>query len=144
MEDVLLLGKAFRDESGAHLPFDPDWTRDWLEQVMSDTDRAFVNVFIAYRDDMPAGMLIGFARPYVFSSAICASQELWYVVPKHRSQRTAYMLMRAFEEWARLRGAIEIFTGITAGDAETTSRIAGVLTRMGYPLVGTYHKKRTV
>lgn len=144
-EHTIQLGKLMRDEVGSHLPFDYEWTKEWLRgMVLNDTDRTYANVFNAYKDEQPVGFLIGFCRPYIFSEATVATQELWYVLEECRAGRAAYKLIKAFEEWARLRGALEIFTGVTAGDSVTMAKIGSVLKRMGYPMVGTHHKKRTV
>lgn len=144
IEDLIYLGKFHRDECGAHLPFDPEWTRKWAEYTVKDTDRTYTNIFLAYKDKEPQGFLIGHARPYVFTEAVSATQELWFVRKEYRATRVAYKLIQAFEEWARLRGAVEIFTGVVNDDAATVSKVSSVLKRMGYPQVGTYHKKRTV
>jgi len=144
VEDMLRLGLAFRNECAPHLPYDAGWGREWLRTVIEDSDRLFTNVFIAYKGDEPVGFLIGHAQPYAFSPAICAQQELWYVLPPHRGSPCAYKLIKLFEEWARLRGAIEIFTGVALQDSRPVEKITRMLNRLGYPQVGTYHKKRTV
>lgn len=144
VDDLIILGRMFCNECGPHLVFDEGRVREYCEYVFADLDREHFNIFIAYKDGEPVGALVAYATQYAFSRQILAQQDLWYVIPALRGTRVAFKLIQAFEEWARLRGAVEIFTGVTHGDGTKLKRIGSVLTRMGYPKVGTFHKKRTV
>lgn len=144
VEDLIILSRMFHAENAPHLDFDAQKIRDRAEQLFADLDRDNLNVFMAYKDGEPVGFILGWVNTYLFSYQVIAHQELWYVIPAFRGTRIAFRLIKEFEEWARLRGAVEIFTGVASHDAEKNKNVSHVLTRMGYPRVGYYHKKRTV
>lgn len=142
IEAVILLAAKMHELNAPHLDFDPTCIRRYYEAIKRDMDRDSYNCFIAYVDNKPAGFLVCIASEYFFSRQICARQELWYVDPLYRNVRVSFELMRAFEEWARLRGAVEIITGVMIVDEpERAEKIGNMLTRMGYPKVGSYHTR---
>lgn len=141
-KDVIALGQHMFDEMDTdHLRYDPAviWANwQWLRK---DFDRDQMNVFIAYVDDVAVGFILCKSYPYFFSQQRMAIQELWYVAPAFRSSRVAFKLMQAYEQWARVRGCIEVWTG-TAGTAfSQQKKVSRVLWRLGYRLTGFYHKK---
>lgn len=143
IEDIIALAVLFHAETSAHLAFDPECIRAYGRAIQQDFDREHYTAFVAYRDHDPVGFIVCTASHYFFSREVCARQELWYVKPGLRGTRVAFDLIRAFEEWSRLRGAVEIFTGVAAGDIEKQKKTSRILTRIGYPRIGSYHKRIT-
>lgn len=142
IEDVIVLAYKMHEENASHLDFDPSCIRRYYEAIRYDTTRDTYNCFIAIVENKVVGFLVCVATEYFFSRQICARQELWYVDPSYRSARVALALMKEFEEWARLRGAVEIITGVMiVDDLQRAERIGKLLEKIGYPTVGTYHTK---
>lgn len=143
IEDIVLMARAFHAEVGAPAEFEAECIREYGRAIQKDFDREHYTAFIAYLNGDPVGFLVCTARPYFFSRQIIASQELWYVRPAFRGTRIAFDLIRAFEDWARLRGAVELVTGVMNKDADTGKKIGKILTKIGYPRFGSYHRKLT-
>ena len=139
VSDIVALGRVFVAEAGAHLEYDEKEVRETCRIVMSDMDREYFNFFLVYREYELIGFIYASCGKYIFNQQRFAQQELIYVRPAYRHTRAFLKLIKAFEEWARLRSAVEIWMG--TGHSKTFST---VLPRIGYPEVGTYHKKRTV
>jgi GNAT superfamily N-acetyltransferase len=139
IEDLISMGRVFAAEAGPHLDFDPDEVRSACNVVLNDFDREFFNFFIAYKDDEPVGFIYAICGKYLFNKQRYAQQELIYVRPAYRGTRAFLKLVKAFEEWARLRSSIEIWMG-----SAHSKQFSDILPRIGYPEAGTYHKKRTV
>lgn len=57
------------------------------------------------------GMYVGVVSDHYFSDARYATDLLLYVDPKHRGGLCAVRMIRAFAEWAKGRGALEIAPG---------------------------------
>ena len=72
---------------------------------------------VAMRDGRPVGLLIGFVSPHWFSDALGAWDRLVYVRPEARGSRAAYVLYGAFREWARAKGAADLWPGVSTGSA---------------------------
>lgn len=143
IDDIIAMARAFHAEYGAPAEFDAECIREYGRAIQNDFDREHYTAFIAYKDEEPVGFIVCVARPYFFSRQIIASQELWYVRPAFRSTRIAFDLIRAFEDWARLRGAIELVTGVMNADVEKSKKVSKVLAKMGYPKFGSYHRRIT-
>jgi GNAT superfamily N-acetyltransferase len=144
LEDVIEMAKAFHTEIGSAIPLEPEQIGKYYEMLRYDLDRDSFNCFIAYKGDEAVGFLVCKLSPYFFSSMVAAYQELWYVRPAFRSTRIAFDLIRAFEDWARLRGAAEIYTGQVTNDPVKGKKVSKVLTKLGYPRVGSYHRMVTI
>jgi GNAT superfamily N-acetyltransferase len=76
---------------------------------------------VAMRDGHPVGFLIGFVSPHWFSDALGAWDRLLYVRPEARGSRAAYALYGAFREWARAKGAADLWPGVSTGSATAIS-----------------------
>lgn len=145
VDDVVVMARIFHAENAPHLDFSPDCIHRYADAIRYDFDRTSYNAFIAYNDSQePVGFLVAKAGPYFFSDQIAAYQELWYVIPGLRGTRVAFELIKMFEEWARLLGAVEIFTGQIIPDPVKGKKVSRVLTKLGYPRVGSYHKMITI
>lgn len=140
VEDMLLLARQHvEDVEFKHERIDEQVFRNTAELVLRDMERRMVNVFIAYVDDEPAGYLVGTALPVMHRLGIVAEQRLWYVTPDKRGTFIARHLLSAFESWARINGATQIFTGVT--NKRYSERVSRMLEHLGYARVGYVHVK---
>jgi GNAT superfamily N-acetyltransferase len=139
MEDLVALGRLFIMESGPHLDYDEEEVRKTCKMVIKDIEREYVNIFLVYREHELIGFLYCSCGKYLFNKQRYAQQELIFIRPAYRGTRAFLKLIKAFEEWARLRSAMEIWMGNAHN-----KYFSAVLPKIGYPEVGTYHRKRTV
>lgn len=111
-------------------------------QTRNDIDRKQVNCFIAYDGEHAIGFLVGVTTGAFHRHGIVAEQKLCYVTPTARGTLAVKLLIRAFERWARINGATQIFTG-TANQryAERTSKL---FEHLGYARVGSLHVKEII
>lgn len=137
--DIVSMGKGFAAENGPHLDYDPQEVITTCELVLNDLDREYVNIFLIYKSDEPLGFMYASCGKYLFNRQRYAQQELIYIRPAFRGTRAFLKLVKSFEEWARLRSAVEVWMG-----SAHNKPFSEVLPRIGYATVGTYHKKRTV
>lgn len=143
IEDVIKLAVEFHEETSQHLTFEADQIRRYGRAIQNDFDRESYNAWVAYKNDEPVGFLVATCSEYFFSRQLSARQELWFVKQGHRGSRIAFDLIRAFEDWGRLLGAVELFTGVATGDVPKQRKISRILEKIGYPRVGSYHKRVT-
>ncbi len=141
IDDIIALAVLFHAESSPHLNFEPAVIQYYADAIKADYDRENYNAYIAYREHEPVGFLVCKMVPYFFNRDRLAQQELWYVRPGYRGTRVAFDLIRAFEDWAKLRGAVEIWTGQANENANTGKKVSKVLAKIGYPRIGSYHRK---
>ena len=139
VSDIVALGKVFVAENGPHLDYDEEEVKKTCNLVLSDMDREYLNIFLVYRNDEPIGFIYASCGKYLFNKQRYAQQELIFIRPAYRHTRAFLKLIKAFEEWARLRSSVEIWMG-----SAHSKTFGNILPRTGYPVVGTYHKKRTV
>lgn len=81
-------------------------------------------VFVAEIDGVVVGGMAGGVVDQWFSDELIAYDFSIFVEPRRRNGLIAIKLMRAFEEWARIKGAKQIHMGIgTDINVEGTSRL---------------------
>lgn len=81
-------------------------------------------VFVAEIDGVVVGGMAGGVVDQWFSDELIAYDFSIFVEPKRRNGLIAIKLMRAFEEWARIKGAKQVHMGIgTDINVEGTSRL---------------------
>lgn len=141
IDDIITMAKLFHAENAPYLAFDGRVIQHYADAIKSDYDRENYNAYVAYRGDEPVGFLVCKMCPYFFNNDRLAQQELWYVRPGFRGTRVAFDLIRAFEDWAKLRGAVEIWTGQANDNPNVGKKVSRILTKIGYPRAGTYHKR---
>lgn len=89
---------------------------------------------LAVRDNQVLGGFYGVVMRVFFSSGLVAKDLGWWVREEARGGRAALLLLRAFEDWARERGAVKIGLGQTGvHDIERTTRL---FEHCGYTVVG--------
>ena len=57
--------------------------------------------FLAWRDDKVIGLISGYCAEHYFTEDVYAYDTMFYVKPEYRKGRTALLLIRAFEKWAK-------------------------------------------
>lgn len=134
---ILKLGTEFSKDVDLSESVDPDVVTRSAINIRNDFERKYVNVFIAYADNTPVGFLFGSTLPAIHRQGIVAEQKLWYVTENARGSPAAKMLIRAFERWARLNGATQIFTG--TANLRYAERTSQLLEQLGYARVGSLH-----
>jgi GNAT superfamily N-acetyltransferase len=81
-----------------------------------------------------AGGLLGCVERYYYSDELQAQLIQWYLRKSFRGTSIAPRLVKAFVEWAKTRGASEVFMGISSGiDIQLTHRM---MRRMGFAHLG--------
>ncbi|ARV18645.1 hypothetical protein AEP_01701 [Curvibacter sp. AEP1-3] len=81
-----------------------------------------------------AGGLLGCVQRYYYSHELQAQLIQWFLRGRYRGTSIAPRLVKAFVEWAKSRGASEVFMGITSGIAvEQTDQM---MRRMGFTHLG--------
>lgn len=71
--------------------------------------------FLAYKEDKCIGFVGAIVAPFFFSDYQRATDLGFYILPEHRGGRTAFLLLRAIEDWARSTGVSEIYMGHSVG-----------------------------
>jgi GNAT superfamily N-acetyltransferase len=92
-------------------------------------------LFVAETSDgQLAGGLLGCVERYYYSDELQAQLIQWYLRKSFRGTSIAPRLVKAFVEWARSRGASEVFMGISSGvDIQLTHRM---MRRLGFAHLG--------
>lgn len=137
--EIFDMAKGFADEVTLDEYIDFDTLVLSCARVRNDIERKHLNVFIAYMDDEAVGFLVGVATPCFHRPAIVAEQKLWYVRPSRRTGVAALKLVQAYERWARINGATQIYTG--SANTPFTERTSKLLEHLGYARTGTLHVK---
>lgn len=95
------------------LPYDEEVSRRAFERALAKDDHCLLQ---AELDGKLVGALSGSAGPHFHSPAIGAYLITWYVLPEHRRRPlVAVELLGAFGRWAKERGAVRLYVGITSG-----------------------------
>lgn len=130
LEDVphlLSYGRKFHEYSPwRHLPYSEDAARRMLTRLIDDD-----NGVVLIHD---YGLLMGYMAPSWIADDYLLAQEIaWW------ADRKGGVLLRAFEEWAKSKGA----SGVLMIHLETgDSRVAEIYDHMGYaPVEHTYMKR---
>ncbi|AET91080.1 hypothetical protein BYI23_B004730 [Burkholderia sp. YI23] len=88
---------------------------------MIDSENGFV--MLAELDGVVAGVMAAFVSAHWMSDDLMSSDFGLYMLPAHRGGTSAMRMARAYIEWARSRGAIDISLGISTNvDPEQTAR----------------------
>ncbi|WP_374349750.1 N-acetyltransferase family protein [Limnohabitans sp.] len=92
-------------------------------------------LFVAETSDGElAGGLLACVSRYYYSEELQAQLIQWYLRKSFRGTSIAPRLVKAFVEWAKARGASEVFMGISSGvDVQLTHRM---MRRLGFTHLG--------
>ena len=64
---------------------------------------------VALKDEERIGFMAGRLLEYYFSRKLYARQIDLYVIPTHRTVMAGVFMMRKFIEWAKMKGALEVY-----------------------------------
>lgn len=90
-----------RESQFADLTFDYSKGHSFMINILQRDDY-FVK--LAEVDDQPAGFIVGFVEPFVFSWDLKGEDILQYVVPSKRRQGIGQALAQAFIDWCEQKG----------------------------------------
>lgn len=141
--DLIQLGEANHIECVPHLPCERDAIIKTGLSVINDPDRNDMNIWLCYKDGEPVGYCVGVRSPYFFNNDSSTRTELLYVRPEYRGTYAAIKMVKAFEEWSRLLGALQLFVGVARLDQDEAKKIRKLFPRMGYQWAGSYYIKET-
>ena len=107
------MGRWAWEEINDGLPYDEEVSRRAFERALGRSDHCLLQ---AELDGRLIGALSGSAGPHFHSPAIGASLITWYVLPEHRRRPlVSVKLLQEFRRWAKERGAVRMYVGITSG-----------------------------
>ena len=120
------------DGTGDGLPYDEDMLRRSFERGLAKDNCCLLQAELG---GALVGGLAGAAGPHFHSLAIGARVIAWYVLPEHRRRpMVAVELLGAFGRWAKARGAVRLYVGVTSG--YETARADRLLKRLGFRFRG--------
>lgn len=103
------------------MPFNPEKSAAFLHELINGQNGV---VFAAEIDGVVVGGMAGGVVDQWFCDELIAYDYSIFIEPARRSGITAIRLIKAFEEWARIRGARHVQLGIgTQLNVEGTSRL---------------------
>ncbi len=127
---LMLARKAWEETDRTGLAFDEGIVRRGIERKI---DRNYC-LLQAEAGSEVVGMLMGVAAPHFHAPELGAFLLSWYVLPEHRGSLAAVKLLHGFRRWARDRGAVRLYIGVTSGiDVARTDRL---LRRLGFRQTG--------
>lgn len=141
VDDLMPLARAQHAEGYPHLDFSEDKLHWIFSRVMRDLDRAFFNLFLCYKGHELIGHAYCSISEFMFNTQRFAHLEMIYIKPEYRGSRAYLKLMRAYEDWARLRGCVEFWAGVAIPDQQRADKISNTLEKVGYSRYGYTHKK---
>lgn len=141
--DIIGLAREHARENAPHMEFNSHRVLDLVISVLEDITRKHLNVWIARIDGVPAGFVVGSCERGWCSYDYVAMLDTIYVRPEHRKSRLFLKLMREFEEWARLNGAVQITGNVTLFDEQDAEKVAALFPRIGYTITGRSFVKLT-
>ena len=145
LEGLVELARMHHEECAVEgMPFEREPVLLNGMRVILDTERNFLNVWIAYKDDEPIGYCVGRCIPYFFNNEKHGWLDIWYVAPKHRKGWAAIKLIKSFEEWSRLNGVLQIFAGVARSDKDEAKHIRKLFPKLSYEWCGSYYVKDTL
>ncbi|MYD23392.1 MAG: GNAT family N-acetyltransferase [Holophagales bacterium] len=129
---LMIARRAWQETDRTGLAFDESIVRRGIERKIDR--RGKYCLLQAEAGSEAVGMLMGVAAPHFHASELGASLLSWYVLPEHRGSLAAVKLLHGFRRWARDRGAVRFYIGVTSGiDVARTDRL---LRRLGFRQTG--------
>jgi GNAT superfamily N-acetyltransferase len=139
--DLVLLGEIHQKECASHLSFNAEAVVATCDVVLNDTERRGSNIWVAREDDEPIGYAVAYCSPFYFNFDFVSKLELWYVIPAKRGSWAAIKLVKAFEEWARLNGSVQLYVGVARTDKDEARHIRALFPKLKYAWCGSYYLK---
>jgi hypothetical protein len=142
VDELLELCRMHHAAGYPHLEMNEEKVRFVADKVIADVDREFYNVFLLYKDDELVGYGYAYITQYTFSTQRNSTLEFIFLKPAVRSIKAFLKVLRKYEEWARLRGSVEMHVGVGLNDIQRADRISNLYEKVGYKRFGYIHKKR--
>lgn len=125
------LNRRAHEEIGDGLPFDDGMVRRFYERRVRKPEQCVLQAEL--KGEMIGG-LTGQVAPHFHCPALGASLLGVYVLSEHRGSLAAVKLLHGFKRWAKERGAVRIYVGVTSGiDIARTDRL---FRRLGFRMTG--------
>lgn len=138
ISDLARLGMMMHAESDyKSIPMNTDKGADYLVHVLCNPDK--YKVTVAEDSSGVFGMHIGLLQDYWFSDEVAGYDVLLYISPEKRGSLAGIRMIKAFEDWAFSKGAIEVRPGSTTGIAPEV--VKELHERLGYSTVGYTFRK---
>ncbi len=134
VDSLIPLAREFYSTSRFLGVFDIEKFRQIWTQLLSSGGVIFVDD----RDGVPAGVIGGFLHSELYGSSLLAEEMFWLVAKERRGRGIA--LYRAFEAWARARGA-ESIQMVHLSDS-LPEKLEAFYLKMGFEQVETRYSKR--
>ena len=140
VDEVIEMGIRMHDESNyAFLPFDREKVRELIMTYVNDFETQCG--LVAEEGNFLLGMFGGFLTDYYFCNEKLACDMVLFIDKKYRGSSAARRLIRAFRDWAIMRGAREICLGISSN--VNTDRTGRFYESLGFTRVGAIYKQRS-
>jgi GNAT superfamily N-acetyltransferase len=97
-------------------------------------------LLVAEDDNKIVGIFAGITFEHFFGNQTASCDLILYVDPAHRGGSAAPRLIKAYEEWARSVGVVEIQIGVSTG--VNTERTARLFEKLGFGDRAYIFKKR--
>lgn len=132
IEAAIDLGEIMHAESEfRRIPYDREKLRDLTASIIQDDDKFAA---VCEKDGRLIGMFLGVECEFYFSRARGAFDWLWFVTPEERGTTAGLRLLKAFHDWAKARGCVEVRIGVSTGvDLDANHRI---MERLGFQHMG--------
>lgn len=128
---IMDLGEKAIEASLVKTPLDRLTARRYLAQAINDKTHV---VYVAEKDGVVVGFIIGVVVPYWFSKSRFATDLAFYCEPQHGN--FAPFLVRRFMKWAKgQKGVLDVTMGVTSGVAHA-DRIGVMFEKLGMTPVG--------
>lgn len=119
--EVFKLGAAMHAEGEfSSYTFNAEKTLNTIAGWDNGGDRA---LFIADNDGEVIGMMAAVLTDSIFSDDLCAMEHILYVRSDKRGSRAAYLLVKAFVQWAHDSNAKHIRAGVSMGSGGSAHRL---------------------
>lgn len=103
-DEVVRLATSFYQEQETKFTLDTDGMRLLLQQAMIPELSIYFCKLLEHEETVQGFIFGVLGRPAYFKEVI-AAELAWYVAPAARGGPSSVKLLRAFEDWAKYRGA---------------------------------------
>lgn len=130
LDTLINFGKRIIEESPYINKFDQDGTREFLTNLIQNSE----SIFLFETDQAPVGMLVSALDSEWFSGKTIAYELCLYVLPAYRKSNFGKELVSSFVEWATLKNVDAIHAGTTTGI--NASEVASLYVDQGFTCTG--------
>ena len=132
--DLLVLARGFSREA----PAMHEWDRDKTEAMLKTCiENELTTIIVMEFEGEVVGGIVGVVQPLLMSNTVVASELAWFVDPNHRG-KGAIKLVKAFEGWAKEKGA----EYVTMADIRGIADLSKLYERLGYELTEAAYSKK--